>query len=333
MYNSDNELVRDLFPEGDPKRRHKWKRPSPLATQSKAAVDALVKNLESRQLYYIKCIRPNEIRVPHMFEVGLVLHQIRYLLLTEGAKMYRDGFISSLSYEQFLQRYQILSHSTWPNWSGLPSEGVIKLIRELPSSLSREFSVGRTRIFIRSSRTLFVLERLRKQKISLRVVMIQRVWRGYIKHRKYRTMRRAAIVILRSYRAWKIKKFLIHLSRHLPSPSPIDNKWPSGCPISLRKTNFLLRSLHHSWRCRVYRNRLDQTSRNRMREKLTASLIFKDRKLSYPRSVRHPFLGDYIRIRQNVKWKRLAAPSGDNFVVFADIVNKVSRHSGKVSYS
>jgi len=68
-----------------------------------------------------------------------------------------------------------------------------------------------------------------------------------------------------------------------------------------------------------------------MREKLTASLIFKDRKVSYPKTVSHPFLGDYVRLRQNVKWKRTASESGDEYVVFADIVNKVSRNSGKVS--
>jgi myosin-1 len=70
-----------------------------------------------------------------------------------------------------------------------------------------------------------------------------------------------------------------------------------------------------------------------MREKLTASMIFKDRKVSYPKSVSHPFRGDYVRLRQNVKWKRSASETGDDYIVFADIVNKVSRSSGKVSNS
>ena len=70
-----------------------------------------------------------------------------------------------------------------------------------------------------------------------------------------------------------------------------------------------------------------------MREKLTSSIIFKDRKLSYSKTVSHPFRGDYIRLRQNVKWKRIASEAGDEYVVFADIVNKVSRSSGKVRMS
>lgn len=66
-----------------------------------------------------------------------------------------------------------------------------------------------------------------------------------------------------------------------------------------------------------------------MREKVTASIIFKDRKASYPRSVSHPFLGDYVRLRQNVQWKKISVETNDQYVVFADIINKITRSSGK----
>lgn len=86
-----------------------------------------------------------------------------------------------------------------------------------------------------------------------------------------------------------------------------------------------------------------------MREKVTASIIFKDRKASYPRrwnifycnfftvttinyfySVSHPFLGDYVRLRQNIQWKKICTETNDQYVVFADIINKITRSSGKV---
>ena len=35
--------------------------------------------------------------------------------------------------------------------------------------------------------------------------------------------------------------------------------------------------------CQRYRHRFDQIARNRMREKVTASIIFKNRKASYPK--------------------------------------------------
>lgn len=85
-----------------------------------------------------------------------------------------------------------------------------------------------------------------------------------------------------------------------------------------------------------------------MREKVTASNIFKDRKTSYPRrfnllttkfyieliifffSISHPFVGDYVRLRHNVQWRKISVESNDQYVVFADIINKIARSSGKV---
>lgn len=67
-----------------------------------------------------------------------------------------------------------------------------------------------------------------------------------------------------------------------------------------------------------------------MREKVTASIIFKDRKASYIKSVSHPFLGDYVRLRQNVQWRKISIENNDQYVVFADIINKITRSSGKV---
>ena len=74
----------------------------------------------------------------------------------------------------------------------------------------------------------------------------------------------------------------------------------------------------------------DQIGRNRMREKVTASLLFKNRKESYARSVAHPFQGDYVRLRQNSQWRKMVNETSDQYIVFADIVSKITRSSGRV---
>lgn len=67
-----------------------------------------------------------------------------------------------------------------------------------------------------------------------------------------------------------------------------------------------------------------------MREKVTAMGLFRGRKASYRNSISHPFRGDYIRLRQNVKWKRLLPSLGEMYVVFADLVSKITKRCGKV---
>ena len=70
-----------------------------------------------------------------------------------------------------------------------------------------------------------------------------------------------------------------------------------------------------------------------MREKVTASSLFKNRKFSYEKSIQHPFYSDYLKLKSNVKWQKLSSQNdlNDNYIVFADLVNKVST-SGKVIY-
>lgn len=48
-------------------------------------------------------------------------------------------------------------------------------------------------------------------------------------------------------------------------------------------------------------------------------------------SIPHPFLGDYVRLRQNIQWKKLCMSLNDQYIVFAGIVNKITRSTGKVS--
>ncbi|KAL3276527.1 hypothetical protein HHI36_011904 [Cryptolaemus montrouzieri] len=357
MFRCDHALMPHLFPEGNPKRCN-IKRPLSKSAQLRVALNSLLKGLTSRQIHYIRCLKPNELKVPRKFEVGLVQHQVRYLNLVATVQVWRAGYCYKLSYPQFLCRYKMISASTWPRWRGSPIEGVSILLRSLPIP-SAEFTYGRTKLFVRSPRTVFELEDFRRSRLHDLALLLQKCWRGYREYKSYQRMRHSQMVIASAWRSWKAREqflllkerkerewaatliqrhyiqwkrrqFLFNLLQSLPpeANSPIYREWPS-CHPQLMECNDLLKRLHHRWRCYKFRLKFDQTSRNRMREKVTASLIFRDRKCSYPRSVSHPFVGDYVRLRQNIQWKKMSLESNDQYVVFADIINKIARSSGK----
>ncbi|KAJ4450178.1 hypothetical protein ANN_01585 [Periplaneta americana] len=377
------DLTESVTVSGNPKRSS-LKRPATTGTQFKISISALVRNLSCKQPHYVRCIKPNELKQPRIFEMALVQHQVRYLGLIETVRVRRSGFCYRLPYQQFLSRYKMLSLHTWPNWQGPPVEGVSYLIRDLPIP-SGEFAFGRTKVFVRSPRTVYELEEFRRERLEDLAMLLQKMWRGYRQRKEFLLKKRSQVIIAsawRSWRAreeyrilkrrkqvewavniiqrhyirWKRRQFLLRLARQLPpeSESPISREWPP-CHRRLAETSLILRRIHHKWRrcityvpeklpskygvhseeyllirtCHKYRLKFDQTARNRMREKVTASIIFKDRKASYPRSVSHPFLGDYVRLRQNVQWKKACVETNDQYVVFADIINKITRSSGK----
>ncbi|XP_047736684.1 unconventional myosin-Ia [Hyalella azteca] len=151
---------------------------------------------------------------------------------------------------------------------------------------------------------------------------------AYVTYLRFRREDWAATVIQNAYVTYLRWRFLEQLLTTPPSESPIAEDWPTA-PILIAPLSAALRRLHHLNRCAQYRLRFDQTARNRMREKVTASIIFRDRKASYNRSIGHPFMGDYVRLRQNAQWKKIAADTNDHYIVFADIVNKITRSAGK----
>lgn len=257
----------------------------------------------------------------------------------------RDGWDECVTYRELLGRYGALGRGC----RGDPSRRARSLLRSLPLPAS-EFAFGRSAVHIRNARTIVVLEGWRAARVRVLVTAVQRCWRRWSQaraaarviqraYRHYRmragaranvVARRAAIIIQRNYRLWVRRRYLTSLWSHLPEGhlSPLCRSWPGRVSAQLRHTDELLAALHHRWRCHRYRFCFDQTARNRMREKVTASILFKDKKQSYPCSVAHPFVGDYVRLRASAVW-RARGVRADGYVVFADVVGKVSR-TGRV---
>lgn len=152
MFQSESHLLKILFAEGNPKRTQ-MKRPASIATQFKISIGALMKNIQSKQLNFIKCIKPNQLKEPQVFEMSLVQHQIRYQLLLESAKLRKAGYFYRQDYENFLKRYKMLSPNTWPKWNGACIEGINVLLKDLPF-FSTEYAFGRSKIFIKNLKTV-----------------------------------------------------------------------------------------------------------------------------------------------------------------------------------
>ena len=128
-------------------RRTLRRRPATLGTQFKISIGALLNTLSTKKCHYIRCIKPNENRMPRVFDINLVQHQIRYLgyvnpmtilsligqnpkkfsfywhdwnnfRLVELSRLRRHGFAFRETYGAFLSRFKMLCHHTWPSWHG-----------------------------------------------------------------------------------------------------------------------------------------------------------------------------------------------------------------------
>ena len=67
-----------MWPEGAHSITKTTKRPQTAATLFKTSMQSLMKTLASKEPYYVRCIKPNELKSPHAFDEERVIHQIRY---------------------------------------------------------------------------------------------------------------------------------------------------------------------------------------------------------------------------------------------------------------
>lgn len=193
MWAARHTLLRSLFPEGDPQKAS-LKLPPTAGFQFKASVATLMKNLYSKNPNYIRCIKPNETKTAMLFTPELVLAQIRYLGLMENVRVRRAGYAFRQLYGAFLERYKMLSPQTWPRWTGSDREGAEVLLAELAFP-PEELAFGHTKIFIRSPRTLFELERRRQERVAELATLIQKTFRGWRCRTRYQLMRKSQVII------------------------------------------------------------------------------------------------------------------------------------------
>ncbi|NWV58802.1 MYO1A protein, partial [Malurus elegans] len=203
MWAARHTLLRSLFPEGDP-QRVSLKLPPTAGFQFKSSVAMLMKNLYSKNPNYIRCIKPNDTKSAMVFTPELVLAQVRYLGLMENVRVRRAGYAFRQLYGPFLQRYKMLSPRTWPRWDGGDREGAEVLLASLGLP-AEELAFGHTKIFIRSPRTLFDLERQRQERVGQLATLIQKMFRGWRCRTQYQLMRKSQILISAWFRGHRQK--------------------------------------------------------------------------------------------------------------------------------
>ncbi|KAI2087588.1 class II myosin [Ophidiomyces ophidiicola] len=181
---SSNSFLHTLFPNQvnqDDKRR-----PPTAGDKIKASANDLVTTLAKAQPSYIRTIKPNDNKSPSEYNVGNVIHQIKYLGLQENVRIRRAGFAYRQTFEKFVERFYLLSPKTSYageyTWTGDSQSGARQILKDT-SIPSEEYQMGVTKAFIKTPETLFALEHMRDRYWHNMATRIQRAWRNYLRYR------------------------------------------------------------------------------------------------------------------------------------------------------
>ncbi len=152
----------------------------------KSSLIELMHTINSTDVHYIRCIKPNESKEAWTFEGPMVLSQLRACGVLETVRISCAGYPTRWTYEEFALRYYML----------VPSQSWTSEIREMANAILKKalgagsipgldkYQLGLTKIFFRAGMLAF-LENLRTSRLNECAIMIQKNLRCKYYRRKY----------------------------------------------------------------------------------------------------------------------------------------------------
>ncbi|OAD54424.1 Myosin-IA [Eufriesea mexicana] len=294
LYKSNNSIISKMWPEGAQNILKTTKRPLTAGTLFRNSMIDLVKNLTSKEPFYVRCIKPNEVKSPVVFDEERVNHQVRYLGLLENVLVRRAGFVYRQRYDTFLKRYKMISQYTWPNFrGGSDKDGVCTLMDE--KGFSNDVKYGHTKIFVRSPQTLFALEKARSDLIPDIVILLQKQWRGYLCRQKYKKMK-AALIIMKHYRKYKMHAYIKELEKMFQNAKTMRDygkhlTWPRE-NFAVRHIIFALKMMYGRWWAWMILRLIPREDWPQLRLKMAAGVVLRSKRLHWGQDRR--WEGNYL---------------------------------------
>ncbi|RVE45880.1 hypothetical protein evm_009479 [Chilo suppressalis] len=286
LHSSSNRSLADMWPEGGDNIQKTSKRPPSAATLFRSSMAALVTGLQSKEPFYVRCIKPNPHQAPNTWDPTLVKHQVAYLGLVENVRVRRAGFACRVRYDRFLKRYKMLSQYTWPNFrAGTDRDAALVLARDLRL---QDIHYGHTKLFIRSAKTLHSLEAARAELIPSIVILLQKLWRGTIARMRYRKMK-AALTIYNAWKRYRYRRYIAELQAELDRNRGLIRTWP---PAPRRVPAALLHAAYRRWRAYLVLKPVPRAQWPQLRMKICAASALKGRRKDWGAAA--VWLGDYL---------------------------------------
>ncbi|KAI8042895.1 unconventional myosin ID isoform X1 [Drosophila gunungcola] len=299
LHNSKDANLSEMWPEGAQDIKKTTKRPLTAGTLFQRSMADLVVTLLKKEPFYVRCIKPNDIKSATVFDEERVEHQVRYLGLLENLRVRRAGFVHRQRYDKFLLRYKMISQYTWPNFrAGSDRDGVRVLIEE--KGFAQDVKYGHTKIFIRSPHTLFALEQQRNEMIPHIVTLLQKQVRGWIVRRNFKKMK-AAIAIMRAYKTYKLRSYVQELANRFRGAKQTRDygksiQWPQP-PLAGRKAEAKLHRIFDFWRAYMILRKYPRSQWPQLRLQIIAATALGGRRPYWGQQRR--WLGDYLANSQD----------------------------------
>ncbi|XP_049407096.1 myosin-6-like isoform X4 [Solanum stenotomum] len=182
-------FVSGLFPPL-PEDSSKHTKFSSIGARFKQQLQSLLETLNATEPHYVRCVKPNNLLKPEIFENQNVLQQLRCGGVLEAIRISCAGFPTRKPFDEFLSRFKVLA----PEVLNGRIDEVAACGRLLEKSGLKGYQVGKTKVFLRAGQ-MAELDTRRNEVLGRSAIIIQGKVRSYYARKKFLLLRVSAIQV------------------------------------------------------------------------------------------------------------------------------------------
>ncbi|KAL7238287.1 hypothetical protein ACSBR2_004402 [Camellia fascicularis] len=187
-------FVANLFPTL-PEETAKQSKFSSIGARFKQQLQSLMETLSTTEPHYIRCVKPNTVLKPGIFENPNVLNQLRCGGVLEAIRISCAGYPTKRSFDEFLDRFGMLAPDVLDG-----SDEKSACIAICDRMGLKGYQIGKTKVFLRAGQ-MAQLDARRTEVLANAARHIQRLIRTYLTRKEFITLRGATIHMQKLWRA------------------------------------------------------------------------------------------------------------------------------------
>ncbi|KAM0914352.1 hypothetical protein ACQ4PT_011551 [Festuca glaucescens] len=180
-------FISGLFPPL-PEETSKTSKFASIGARFKLQLTSLMETLNSTEPHYIRCVKPNNVLKPAIFENVNVMQQLRCGGVLEAIRISCAGYPTRRTFYEFLHRFGILAPDALEG--NCEEKVACKRILEKKGLLG--FQIGKTKVFLRAGQ-MAELDARRTEVLSVAAKTIQGKMRTHIMRKKFVSLRKASV--------------------------------------------------------------------------------------------------------------------------------------------
>ncbi|KAH7651946.1 Non-specific serine/threonine protein kinase protein [Dioscorea alata] len=200
-------FVSGLFPPL-PEETSKSSKFSSIGSRFKLQLQSLMDTLNTTEPHYIRCVKPNNVLKPAIFENSNIIQQLRCGGVLEAIRISCAGYPTRRTFYEFLHRFGVLA----PEILEGNYDDKVACQKILDKKGLLGYQIGKTKVFLRAGQ-MAELDARRAEILGRAARTIQRQIRTHIARKEFIKMRKAAILLQSHWRGRLARKLYEHMRR------------------------------------------------------------------------------------------------------------------------